>query len=681
MIYLDTETYSATPIAHGTYRYLADAEVMVLTWAVDAGPVQLWDVTESVQVPQAFIDALADPAHEVTAHNAMFDRNTRLLKPIIHSNRWRCLMVRALSHGLPGSLDLLCQIFKVGETDAKQAEIGRRLIQLFCKPLPKNSKLRRATRHTHPAEWEQFKEYARSDIRAMQALDKVLPRWNDDWPMYHLDQRINDRGLPVDAPLANAIVEAAKQEKDVLAARTHELTDGNVGSTTQRDALLAHLIESYGVDLPDMQASTLERRLNDPELPPECRELIANRLAASNTSVSKFASVVRGVSADGRLRGTLQFCGAARTRRWSGRTFQPQNLPRPASKQPEIEMFIEAFEAGVIDHVAPDVMGAARDCVRAVIAAPPGRKFCVADLANIEGRDAAWLAGEDWKLDAFRAYDAGTGPDLYRVAYAAAFNIPVEDVTSDQRQVGKVMELMLQYEGGVGAFLTGAANYRVDLDAMARAALPLIPDDVMAEATKMWAWCVDTKRPTYGLSATVFTACDSLKRLWRRRHPRIVQMWADLRSGFEQATYQHNTDIPVGRLVFRRVDNWLRILMPSGKFLCYPAPRVSPDGVLSYMGINQYTRKWERLTTYGGKLFENLCQAFAGDILKANMPAVDDNGYEIVLTVHDEIVTETPDTDQYTAARLAELMAAVPDYAEGLPLAAAGYESKRYKKG
>lgn len=702
MIWIDTETFSPTPIKWGTRRYAEDAEVMLFPYALDDEPEQLWDLTRDPKMPGDLEYALCDTDEPITAHNAYFDRTiltvSKNLRVTIALERWRCTMARALAHSLPGGLDKLGTLLKIDQ-DQQKLKTGKALMRLFCQPRPKNSKIARATRHTHPAEWAQFCDYATMDITAMRAVAAKLPDWNyraEELDLWHLDQRINDRGFLVDTDLAEAAIRAVNREQKVLADRTASITDDAVASTTQRDQLLAHILEAYGVDLPDLQASTLERRLTDQDLPDEVRELIAIRLQASSTSTRKYHAMIRAVSADGRARGTLQFCGANRTGRWAGRTIQPHNFPRPNMKQPVIDAGIEAFKADCADLVVDNVMSLASNAIRGAIIAPPGRKLVVADLANIEGRFAAWLAGEAWKLQAFRDYDTVVGRDakgkairkghdLYKINYAKAFAVSPDFDEHTlagylQRQIGKVMELMLQYEGGVGAFITGAATYGIDLDKMAEAALPTIPDDVLDEARGFHKWCLEQHRPTFGLAPEVFVACDSLKRLWRRAHPNIKGMWRDLKDTAGAAIREPGNTLVLGYLRFRCDGAWLRVMLPSGRYLCYPSPRVGDDGTVSYMGVSPYTHTWSRIKTYGGKLLENITQAGSRDVLAHGMVGAEAGAYEPVLTVHDEIVAETPDTDDYTAAGLTAIMARVPAWALGLPLAAAGFETYRYRK-
>ena len=677
----DLETYCEIPITNGTHTYAEGVEVMLFAWAIGDEPVSVWDLTAGKLIPSMLRKAIADPDTLLYFHNSHFDRTVlrhampELAPPV---ERWRDTMVQALAHSLPGALGALCEVLGVPQDKAKDKE-GKSMIQLFCKPRPKNSKLRRATSKTHPVEWQRFVAYAGLDIEAMREVYKRLPKWNyqgAELALWHRDQRINDRGVFMDVQLAQAAIEAVYLEQKRLAKRTQVMTDGEVQAATQRDAMIKHIVESYGVELPDMQRSTLERRIADPDLPSAVKELLAIRLQASTTSTSKYKSLMKGISRDGRLRGTLQFCGASRTGRWAGRLFQPQNLPRPTLEQERIDEGIEALKSGCADLLFDNVMELTSSALRGCIMAPAGKKLVVSDLSNIEGRKLAWLAGEQWKLAAFRQYDEGTGPDLYKLAYARAFNISHEDVTKYQRQIGKVMELGLGF--GVAAFLTFALVYGLDHEELATAALPNIPRDVQREA-KSWYDESVKRKATYGLSERVFIACDSLKRLWRRAHPETCDFWYQLERTVRAAIATPKKTLYCGYLKVRRDGAWLRIQLPSGRALCYPSPSIE-KGNITYMGINSYSRKWQRLKTYGGKLVENVTQAAARDVLAGNMPLIENAGYSIVLTVHDEVICEAPDTDDYTDAALSSLLSTNPEWAPDIPLNAGGFEAYHYRK-
>jgi DNA polymerase bacteriophage-type len=683
-LWMDCETFSEKPLKDGTHAYAEKCEIILITWAIDDGPVLCWDRTANGDTPPELIRAVRD-AEEYWFHNTMFDRVVfkhalSSVYRLMPEHKWRDTMVQAYCHGLPGSMGTLSEIFKLGD-DGKDKR-GKQLIQLFCKPRPANSKVRRYTRETHPAEWKEFKEYAKRDIVAMRALHEKMPKWNypnnaAELELWFLDQRMNMRGVYVDVDLAQKAIQAVADEQTRLAGATHEATDGVVSSATQRDALLAFILAEHGVSLPDMRADTLERRLNDAELPEPVRELLAIRLMASTSSVSKFKRVISGVNSDGYLRGLTQFCGASRTGRDAHRLFQPGNMMRPTLEQKDIEIGIDAIKAGCADLITDNVMELTANTMRSVVIPPPGQKVVVSDLANIEGRIAAWIAGETWKLQAFRDYDAGTGPDLYVKAYSEAFRVPLAEVTKKLRQIGKVMELMLAYAGGVGAFLTGAATYGINLDDLAASGRDAIPPHIWADSLNFWEWSVESKRSTYELSQDTFCVCDSIKRLWRMSNPAISGFWGVLENAARLAIDNPNQDFKAGEfVVFRRIGNWLRVRLPSGRYLCYPSPRNDEKGI-TYMGINQYSRKWERLKTYGGKLLENLCQAIARDVLFYGLPSIEEAGYDLAFRVHDELVTYSATGGH---ADLSARMAAGYDWSKGLPLAAAGFEGDRYRK-
>jgi DNA polymerase len=657
-----------------TARYLEEVEMALLTWAVDEGPVQL-EITLGGIGASGHFDAAMAQADTIVAHNSMFDRGV-LTKYGYEASleKWYCTLAQAHRHGLPGALDKLCDIFNVPADQAK-LKAGHAAMLLFCKPQKDGTW---ATAETHPDQWAVYLEYAKLDISAMRAVHKLMPRWNDgiEAPVRLLDQRINERGFCVDTELASkAVTQLARVKKD-LAEQTAFATGGAVSSATQVDKLIKYILAEYGVDLPNCQADTLERRLQDHDLPDPVRELLALRQASSKTSTGKYAALLKSVSSDGRLRQTMTYCGAPRTGRWAGKVFQPHNLPRRTMPAAEVEFGIASILADTVDLVMEQsVPGVCSNAIRGCVVAAPGKRLLVADLSNIEGRVVAWLAGEAWKLDAFRAYDAGTGPDLYRLAFSKAFAALIASVTDEQRQIGKVMELMLGFGGGVGAFLTGAATYGIDLDVMAGKAWPSIPLKVKLDAQAWWEKSVQAKK-TYGLTQQTFCACDGLKRLWRLAHPKIEAYWYAVEDAVRMAMETQKTQV-VGQVKFIRAGSWLKITLPSGRELCYPGLQWRGDKI-TYMGQSPYTRTWGRIATYGGKLVENITQAVARDVLAAGMLLADRQGYEIVLHVHDEIVAEAG--EDKTLQGLIDCLVTSRRWTEGLPLAAKGFECTRYKK-
>ena len=771
ILWLDFETYCETPIKHGVYAYAQNVEIMIAAFALNDGPVTVWDVTQNPDMPSELRAALVDERWLVFAHNSNFDRTVLnavypYLCPAIE--RWRDTMVMALAHSLPASLGALCEVLKV-PTDLAKDKDGRRLILQFCKPLGKNRKLRRATKESHPADWDRFVSYAGSDILAMRECYNRMPKWNStpaEIGLWHLDQHINDRGVAIDVALARAAVRATQQEQERLAYQTRVMTLGMVTSATQRDATLDYL-RDCGVNLPDLQKATVRDYLAFGDLPTEARELLTVRMQSASTSTAKYDTLIKAVTTDDRLKGTLQFCGASRTGRWAGRTFQPQNLGRPTLKNAAIEVGIAAIKAGIEELVADNVMELLSSAVRGCLIAPKGRKLVIADLSNIEGRVLAWLAGETWKIDAFRMYDTlkrdadgnliptgkhddpweRMGHDLYKLAYAKSFGVTASDVSKDQRQIGKVMELALGYQGSVGAFVTFAAAYGIDLEQMAETAKPAIGIGAWESSKGMYQWATEKGMETFGLSETAWIVCDVFKAAWRQAHPAVASYWKTVETAVQAAVLCPGDVICIGgdfdlveqiakaqverkfagmpghyrRGHFRTLSNssqqvwvspcwvdetgketklgvrvmgkrqgptiaitsqgsWLRIRLPSGRYLCYPSVKVDDKGKISYFGVNQFTKKWGKQDTYGGKIVENITQAVARDVLAYSMPMIEEAGYKICLTVHDEVISETPDSAEYNSDVLASIMSTTHEWAEGLPLAAAGFDTYRYRK-
>ena len=689
-LFLDTETFCEVPITNGTHAYAERAEVMLVPYAWNDDEPVVLDLTVDATLAQ--VQALVDEADEIVIHNSPFDRTVLRWSGVdVPVGKVHDTMVWALEHSLPASLGTLGEVLGLPADKAKD-KAGKRLIQLFCKPRPKNMKLRRAWLDSHPQEWEEFKAYAASDIVAMREVRKLLPRWNEghaERSLWLLDQVMNERGIAVDQDLARAALRAFQRTSASLAVETAALTNGAVTSLTQRDRMLAYLDEEHDFVPLDMTKGTVNAYLKEgaAPLPDEVRKLLEIRQQVAATSPSKYKALLGAVSSDGRLRGTIQFCGASRTGRDAGRIFQPQNLPRPVLDADVIETGIEAMKADCEDLIWSNVSELCSSSVRGCLVAPPGRKLVVADLSNIEGRVLAWLAGESWKLQAFRDYDAGVGEDLYKITAGRILGKDPKDVTKAERQVsGKVPELACGYAGSVGAFSTMGALYGVSL-----------PEDEVLE----------------------------IVRAWRKAHRAIVSFWYDVEHAAKAALRDPTGTFKVRGLTFSTGHagpfSWLRMRLPSGRYLCYPGARlddgncqpcsgtgkvlvggfVEDGGVarheicpsckgagisrtggeqLTYLGINQYTRKWEELRTYSGKLVENATQAVARDVLMHGVRLAEAGGYEVVMRVHDELLSETPDSEDFTVEGLSACMARVPAWAIGLPLAAAGFETHRYRK-
>ena len=720
-LYCDLETFSAKDIRAGSHAYAADPSAEVLLWgyAIDDAPAKVWDVTAG-PMPEELRQALDEVARKERRHvwqnGVMFDRVfLSYVMPEIElpMETLDDTMVMAYQAGLPGSLKELCQVFHLSADKAKDAD-GSRLIQIFCKPLPSTWKLDRATSKTHPEEWAKFVNYCRLDIESMREVYKKLPAFNrtaKERELQVLDATINMRGIGVDVKFAEAAIATAERAKKDIDKQVFKLTDGRVVTAGQRDALIQFFLDKYGWQLKDMRKSELEKRMEDPDIPAEMKELIGLRLMGIKTSVQKYKRVVQG-AVDGRLRGCMQFRGASRTGRVSGRTFQPQNLPRPLIKsQEEIEQIIEDTKLGILEICYEDVSVPLSSAIRSVIVPAAGNRLCVADFSNVEGRVLAWLAGEEWKLEAFREFDTlqtkdggwalpyrdgwfqewavnekgdfiHKGHDLYKLTYARTFGIKPEEVTKDQRQMGKVLELALGYQGGPGAFATFAMNFGMDLDDLAKTTEATIEESYWIESMGMLKWAKE-KKLIRGMSQKAWVACNAIKSAWRKANSEIESFWYSLAKACQSAIKAKGVAFSAGRIVCRVSGNYLLMRLPSGRYLVYPAPRLPEEGEMcdfSFMGVNQYTKKWERIPTYSGKLAENSVQGAACDLLLEAGPRLEAAGYHIVMSVHDEYITEIKDDNTRNHREMEQIMSALPDWADGLPLVAAGFEAARYRK-
>lgn len=746
LLFLDTETFSPVDLKKsGAYAYSEhpETEIMICSYAFDDELVQVWDSTDGSRMPEDLRKGL----RQVQRHKAkLVMQNGLLFDRLLMRECWGVdidpryiidTMICAFRHSLPGSLDALCQVLQVEEENAKDKR-GKALIQRFCKPTPKNYKVRRYTSETHPGEWAEFLSYAKSDISAMREVYHSLPQWGNiefENTVLAVDQRINDRGFYVDTALANAAIDAVKQHKIELQAEANAkwgagLTGAAFLPTLRQLANQEPPPHDLGehdwfsgkhFDIPNAQKSTLNDLLADEDLPDDARTIIEMRLGASSTASTKYNPLLLGLSADGRRRGCLQYGGAKRTLRWAGKMFQPQNLARGYFAGEELDLGIELLLKGRA-HWLYDISKLTASTVRGCIIPEPGNKLVVADYSNVEGRGLAWAAGERTALATFEA-----GLDIYCVTAGKMFGLEpdfIKKERKDLRQIGKACELGLGYGGGVAAFLTFAKNLGLDLYAMAETMKGTFPDHIWAAAKRGYEYAriqeknkkgfagQKAERPSYDLPKNVWLTCDSIKRMWRESHPATCQFWGDLESAAMNAIKDPGTAYWAGAAVRENGDRaikitrtftkekgervpgwWLKVELPSGRVLSYPGIGISVEKQIDedddrteyrerirYMGENQTTRQWGKQYTYGGKLAENITQALCRDLLAVALVNVDAAGWPIILHVHDEVVCEVPNEPEYSVAKLEEMMCALPSWAAGFPLAAEGAELMRYAK-
>ncbi len=654
-LHIDLESRSMVDLRRaGVYVYAEDesTDVWCACYSVGDGPVELW--TPGMPVPEAILVAVKKN-WELFAHNANFERaiwsailTPRYGWPLPQLEQWRCTMAMALAMSFPAGLAEAADA--AGIEDGKDMK-GRGLMLRMARP-------RSIDDGGKVVWWDESERkqalynYCIRDVETERAmLRTVKPLIKSEQELWCLDQQINDRGMYVDREVCEAaqiVVDAALKS---LNDEITEITDGKVSATTQTARIVAWLA-SQEVQVDSIDKHSIDEMLLQPGLSVRVRRVLGIRRAGAAASVKKIKSLLACCSIDGRARGLLQF-HAASTGRWGGRRFQPQNIKRPTRE--DVDEAIAAVSTGDVESVRPlgEPLGVVADCLHGMVRAAPGHVLYAADFSNIEGRVIAWLAGETWKLDAFRAFDAGVGHDIYKLAYANSFGVKPELVTKDQRQMGKVMELALGFGGGIVAFQKMAGNYG------------LVVDDDTAE---------------------------NLKVRWRMAHPRVVQYWKDLDSAVRWAI---NKPGRMGRGFVNCVtvqcgdDDLLYMRLPGGRSLIYPKPSIEGDqdvwgSQITYWGVNSYTRKWEPQKAYGGSLFNNVVQGTARDIQAEAMRRLEAAGYNVVLSVHDEVVCEVP-ADFGSLEEFLELMTVVPAWATGgsqpLPVSASAWRGERYRKG
>jgi DNA polymerase len=479
---------------------------------------------------------------------------------------------------------------------------------------------------------------------------------------------------------------AAKAEEDRWGSADEVQAAGQVSIMSQKAVL--DFIASYGIKLEDARSATLEKFLDSAQadlLPMEARSLLATRLKANKASVAKYSSVLKGCSSDGRIRGLINFYGAG-TGRDAGRRFQPQNLARPVllNKNLSMDDAVGIVKSGLTEWHFAEPMQLLSDTVRGVLVPGQGNKFAVADLSSIEGRVLPWLAEEEWMVQYFRDLDTGKVKyDGYELAYATAFGVDPNTVTKAQRTLGKPIDLASGYGGGVGALITFATLYRIDIDAMARLAHEAADPYLWAECAKQYEWYAE-KKMTNGLAEYTWTGCMYIIKAWRNKRSGTVQLWKNCETAFENAILNPGVHFKMGRDTYA-INNggWVFVQLPSGRMLVYPQAHIADRGgrkQLAFMGVNPFTRKWGQIYTYGGKLTENIDQAVARDCFFWNIPQIETAGYQFVARVHDEAITEVPNNDLFSGDRLAKMMSTPQSWCHDLPLNAVGEDLTRYQK-
>ena len=703
----DFETRSAADLKKvGLYRYFehSTTSVLCMSWRVGSeGPVNRWRPGD--EDPYALLEHIANGG-TLTAHNAAFERRAwRWLRenghadwPSLSAEQQDCTMARAAALALPQSLD---QLGKALKTTIQKDDVGHRLMMQMCKPRKVEAD-GSIVWWDAPEKLERLAEYCDNDVETETAIDAMLPFLSDtERRAWLLDQKINERGVRLDVHTISRAIEVVSEAQQRADDRMWWLTDGDVKKCTETAKLVAWL-NSRGVPCTSIAKGEVDEIVQSTMVLGDAlaQEAIELRSAAAKSSTAKFKKMLETVQADGRARGLLNYHGAS-TGRWAGRLWQPQNLPRVDADRdlPDVLRAVELLNTNKgkkdlidsIELVTGKPMETLSKCLRAMLIASPGKKFVGGDFSNIEGRVNAWLAGETWKVEAFRQFDQGVGHDLYKVGYAASFGLDPANVTKAQRQIGKVQELALGYQGSVGAYITMGAVYGIR---------PAEVAEVAAATTDQNDWLLTrskfTETSSYGLDVDVWTGIKSVVNAWRAAHPNIVQGWWDLQDAAIEAVSMPGLVVPCfgGKVKYLAKNGFLFCALPSGRVIAYASPRVA--GVeqdfgngpqrrnqVQYEGVDSKTRRWGKQALYGGKQCENIVQAIARDVMLEAMFRAEDEDFPILLTVHDELLTEVSDTSgplDDDALTLKRIMEHLPTWAEGLPIAASTWEDQRYVK-
>ena len=642
---IDIETYSSNDLTScGVYKYVEadDFTILLFSYSVDGGAVQCVDFAQGETLPAEILVALRNPAVIKTAFNAAFERiciSRYYGWPLMDPAQWRCTMVRAARMGLPLSLEQCGEVLRL--EDGKMKE-GKALIRYFSTP----TKGKRHLPADAPDRWEIFKQYNIRDVEVeQQVLAKVrrLEPAEFDEQLYVVDQLINDRGVLLDRQLAENAARYDNEYKAQLLTEAKELTGmENPNSPAQ---IKDYLHKAAGISVSTLNKKNLDEVEALVKYHRKARRVLELRREMGKTSNKKYAAMLKCVCADGRIHGLLQFCGAARTGRWAGRLVQVQNLPQNHLR--DLDYARSLVKLGDLDDFQQNYANPTQvlsELIRTAFIAKPGCTLHVCDFSAIEARVVAWLAGEQWVLDVFRG-----GGDIYCATASQMFGVSVQKhgPNAELRQKGKIAVLALGYGGGVAA-----------LEAMGGSRMGL----------------------------TEYEEKEIIRK-WRDANPKIVRFWTIIEQAAVKAIKTgESVTIHRGIVVAYR---WgmLLITLPSGRTICYPRAEIGierNDGwrgdheIIEYEGMNQVTKKWERIRTYGGKLTENVVQAIARDILGHIILRAHDSGLNIVFHIHDEIVVEAEPGQ--TLQDVESIFSKPINWCRDLPLKGAGYTTPYYLK-
>ena len=648
---IDLETYSEIDIAKcGSFRYIDDEsfEILLLGYAFDDEPVTVIDLTADEEVPADFLAALYDPEVTKTAWNCAFERFGlwkhfgRYCPP----EQWSDTMILSAVCGLPLGLGEAGKALRLEADEAKDRE-GKALIRYFCSPCRPTKVNGGRTRNLpqHDTDkWALFIEYNRQDVVAERTIRKRLLRWEPDaleHRFWCLDARINERGMRVDRELVHNAIAMDERYKAELTKQAVAISGlENPNSVAQ---IKQWLLEQEGIEVPSLNKKVVAEvvsQLNGER----AKQFMALRARLAKSSTKKYEAMERSACADAHIKGCFQFYGANRTGRFAGRLVQLQNLPQNHMEDLAVaRSLVRDNDYETVRLLYDSVSDTLSELIRTALIPEPGHRFIVADFSAIEARVIAWIAGEQWRLDVFR-----NGGDIYCASASQMFHVPVvkHGENGHLRQKGKIAELALGYGGGANALKAFGA-------------------DKMGMTEEEMVNTVD---------------------LWREASPRVCALWRALeRAAIRCVVHKTPQVSAIGGIRFEMECGILWMTLPSGRRIAYYGAEYGPSRfhrdrrALSYMGVDQKTKRWGRVETWGGKLAENVTQATARDCLRDTMLALAEAGYDIRAHVHDEVIISEP-REGRTVEDVSAIMGRELPWAPGLPLRGDGYACDFYMK-
>ena len=660
---IDLETFSSAPIGKtGAQRYIAsdDFEILLFAYSLDGAPVQIIDMAQGEPVPDWLLAALHDPEYLKHAYNAPFEWGC-LSKYYgrMAPEQWRCTMFHGLYCGYTAGLDATGKALGLPE-DKQKLNTGKALIRYFCvpcKPTKSNGGRRRNYPHHDADRWQLFKEYCCQDVVTEMEVERRLtafPVPDFVQKQWETDLIINARGVAVDMEFANSALEIGAATTEELMAEAMQISNLSNPNSVKQVVRWLNTETDDDTNIENLKKETVSDLLKQDTFSPSVTRMLEIRQELGKTSTKKYDAIETCVCPDGRVRGLLQFYGANRTGRWAGRLVQVQNLPRTYVEPLELARdLVRHRKKDALRWIYGNVPDTLSQLIRTAFIATPGNVLIDADFSAIEARVISWLAGEQWRLDVFRSHGK-----IYEASASQMFHIPIERIKKGNpeysyRARGKVAELALGYQGSVGAMRRMDTGH--NLDDLSDAEVQDIVDR------------------------------------WRTANSRIRDLWYEMDNAAVQVICYGGSVRVHGLILTREYDpiqgtTCMTITLPSNRKLYYINPSVGQNRwgnpSITYMGVDQTSKRWKSIETYGGKLTENVVQAIARDCLAEAIEHLEAAGFPIVFHVHDEVVIDIqPFADDKTMLQtVRDIMTQPIPWAPGLPLGADGWVGKFFKK-